>query len=80
MEQGGRGPTVRGRTYGANIFACRKRLGLTQEQFGSRLGVTQATVNRWERGISIPDDDRKVDICGLCGMPFDMIFPRVVAR
>lgn len=32
----------------------RERLGLTQEQFASRLGVTFPTVNRWERGRAKP--------------------------
>lgn len=32
----------------------RERLGLTQEQFASRLGVTFPTVNRWENGHSKP--------------------------
>jgi transcriptional regulator with XRE-family HTH domain len=28
--------------------------GLTQEQFGAYLGVTYATINRWENGRSQP--------------------------
>jgi len=33
-----------------DIRRIRKRLGLTQAAFGKRLGVTQNTVARWERG------------------------------
>jgi len=36
------------------IRQLRKRLGLTQEQFASRAGVTFPTVNRWENGKSTP--------------------------
>ncbi|KAM3106816.1 helix-turn-helix domain-containing protein [Phormidesmis sp. 146-33] len=36
------------------IRDLRKRLNLTQEQFASRLGITFATVNRWERKKSRP--------------------------
>lgn len=30
------------------ILELRRRLGLTQEQFAARVGVTFPTVNRWE--------------------------------
>ena len=30
------------------VVSLRQRLGLTQEQFSARLGVTCLTVNRWE--------------------------------
>ncbi len=38
------------RNYAAVVKALRQRLGLTQEQFAHRLGVTFASVNRWENG------------------------------
>ena len=34
----------------ALIREVRTRLGLTQEKFAARLGVTLPTVNRWENG------------------------------
>ena len=36
------------------VRTLRDRLGLTQEQFASRLGVTFASVNRWENGHVTP--------------------------
>ncbi len=39
-----------GRDYAALVKTLRQRLGLTQEQFAHRLGVTFASVNRWENG------------------------------
>lgn len=39
---------------GEQIKALRIRLGLTQEEFAHRLGVTLCTVNRWENNKSIP--------------------------
>lgn len=36
--------------YAALVKTLRRRLGLTQEQFAHRLGVTFASVNRWENG------------------------------
>jgi DNA-binding transcriptional regulator YiaG len=32
----------------------RRRLGLTQEKFAARVGVTFPTVNRWENGRARP--------------------------
>ena len=32
----------------------RKQLGLTQEQFAAKIGVTWSTVNRWENGRGKP--------------------------
>jgi len=36
------------------IQALRKKLGLTQREFAFRLKVEQATVSRWERGMTHP--------------------------
>lgn len=36
------------------IKRLRKSLGLTQEQFAHRLGVTVKAVNRWENGHAKP--------------------------
>ena len=36
------------------IRSLRERLGLTQEKFAAKLGVTFASVNRWENGKAKP--------------------------
>jgi transcriptional regulator with XRE-family HTH domain len=36
------------------IRALRVRLGLTQEQMAQRMGVSFATINRWENGKMTP--------------------------
>ena len=36
------------------MHELRHRLGLTQEQFAARLGVTFPTINRWENGRTKP--------------------------
>ena len=38
----------------AMIREVRGRLGLTQEKFAARLGVTLPTINRWENGRTKP--------------------------
>lgn len=40
---------------GAFIALNRKKKGLTQEQLGEKLGVTNKTVSRWENGNYMPD-------------------------
>jgi DNA-binding XRE family transcriptional regulator len=36
------------------ITRLREALGMTQEQFGDRIGVDKMTVSRWERGTMKP--------------------------
>ncbi len=47
-----------GKTSGSSrsemIKKLRTHLGLTQEQFAAKVGVTFSTVNRWEAGRSQP--------------------------
>jgi len=38
----------------AMIKKLRAQMGLTQEQFAAKVGVTFATVNRWEAGKANP--------------------------
>lgn len=40
---------------GKFIAALRKEKGMTQEQLGEKLGVTNKTVSRWENGNYMPD-------------------------
>ena len=48
-----------------DIKALRQRLNLTQEQLARRLGVSWATVSRWERGIGEPSPLAQKAIEGL---------------
>jgi len=48
-------PVTKGETMEAeNIRTLRHNLGMTQEEFAHRLGITVATVNRWENGHNSP--------------------------
>jgi len=40
--------------YKLLVRSLRERLGLTQEQFAAKLGVTFPTINRWENGKAKP--------------------------
>ena len=37
-----------------DVMALRRRLGMIQEQFAARFGVSVATLRHWERGDRVP--------------------------
>ena len=53
---------------GRFIAAARKQKGLTQEQLGDRMGVTNKTVSRWETGKYMPDIDKLQELSGIFGI------------
>ena len=42
-------------TLGQRISHCRKKLHISQEELGSRLGISRQAVSKWETGQSVPD-------------------------
>ncbi|WP_044558786.1 helix-turn-helix transcriptional regulator, partial [Azospirillum sp. B4] len=55
------------RTVGRDLRRLRRMRGLKQGHVADMLGVTQATVSRWERGLAWPDEDHAVRIARLLG-------------
>lgn len=49
------------------IKKIRDRLGMSQEEFAHRVGVSFTTVNRWERGKSKPSPMAQASIRQLLG-------------
>ncbi len=47
------------------IKSVRKQMGLSQEAFAEVLGVSFATINRWENGKAVPQKGRVVQIQAL---------------
>lgn len=58
------------------IKLLRSRLGLTQNEFAEQLGVTQATVSRWESGAE-PEQENLVALANLEGISLDEFTGRV---
>ena len=54
-------------TISPTLQAIRARLDLTQEQLAERLGVSFATVNRWEGGVTTPQRAARTAIAALAG-------------
>ncbi len=53
---------------------ARRRAGLTQQQLGRLLGVPQATVARWESGVSEPKFEAVQRVVGACGYDLTLGF------
>ena len=51
--------------FSPTLQAIRARLDLTQEQLAERLGVSFATVNRWEGGVTMPQKAARTAIAAL---------------
>jgi transcriptional regulator with XRE-family HTH domain len=48
---------------GKFIADCRKNKNITQEQLAEKLYITDRAVSKWERGLSLPDADKMLDLC-----------------
>ena len=48
---------------GKNMHACRKQMGLTQNQLAQELGIEVETVSRYERGVLAPSFPQLEKIC-----------------
>ena len=56
------------------IAEWRDRKGLTQQQLGDRLGVSDVTVSRWETRSRRPDGSTLAAICEALGIPITAIY------
>jgi transcriptional regulator with XRE-family HTH domain len=50
---------------GKFISERRKEKKLTQEKLAEKLYITDRAVSKWERGISLPDADKMLDLCNI---------------
>lgn len=53
---------------GKYIAEKRKALGLTQKQLAEKLGMSDKSVSKWERGICLPDVSIYYDLCQILGI------------
>ena len=67
-----------GQSISPTLQAIRARLDLTQELLAERLGVSFATVNRWEGGVTVPQKAARTAIAALAAEAgFDMGAPEI---
>ena len=55
-------------SIGKFIAELRKQKGLTQEQLGEQIGVSNKTVSRWETGVYMPPADALMKMSELFGV------------
>lgn len=49
--------------FGEKIRALRMQQGLSQEQLAEVCGVSRQAISKWERGDSLPDTERLMQLC-----------------
>lgn len=57
-----------------NVKNIRTKLGMTQAEFASKLGITKGTVSTWENGTRLPGLSTVNKICEL----FDLSYEQVI--
>ena len=50
---------------GKFIADSRRKKEITQEQLAEKLYITDRAVSKWERGLSLPDADKMLDLCDI---------------
>lgn len=60
--------------FADRISSLRQSLGLTQSEFGKRLGVTNRAVSKWENEISMPSIESIYKMCKLYNVSIDYFF------
>ena len=53
---------------GKFIADCRKNKNITQSELAEKLYITDRAVSKWERGLSLPDADKMLDLCSILGI------------
>lgn len=53
---------------GAYIAQKRKESGMTQAELADKLGMSNKSVSKWERGICLPDVSLYMDLCNILGI------------
>ena len=53
--------------WAGHVQALRKRLDLSQSEFGNRLNYSSMTVSRWERGLQKPPSECLLKMAKLAG-------------
>ena len=59
---------------GAYIAGNRKGLGLTQRELAEKLGMSDKSVSKWERGVCLPDVSVYRELCDILGISLNEFF------
>ena len=67
-------------TLGQRISHCRKKLHISQEELGSRLGISRQAVSKWERGEAAPSTANLLALGRLYGVPAEELLRAVTGE
>ncbi len=59
---------------GKYIASKRKSLGMTQKQLAEKLGMSDKSVSKWERGVCLPDVSVYKELCSILGISLNEFF------
>ena len=62
------------KSIGDRIYSLRKKLGLSQEEFARRIGVSRQVVSKWEMDQVIPLTDKLKKISEEFNVSYEEIF------
>lgn len=60
-------------TLGEKIMRLRQSKGLSQEEFGEKMGVSRQAVSKWETGQTMPDVDKIILMSDFFGVTTDYL-------
>lgn len=60
-------------TFGAKLYALRKKTGMSQEDLGQKLKVSRQTIFKWETDAACPEYKKIKEICLLFGVSADYL-------
>lgn len=58
------------------IKRLREQKSMTQAELAKRLGITRASVNGWEMGLSVPSTQRLVELADIFDVSIDFLLGR----
>ena len=61
-----------------SIKALRKSKSMTQKELAKALGISRATVSKYEAGLRTPNMDMMVKICDVLGCTTDYLLGRTI--
>ena len=53
------------------LYEYRKKMGLSQEELASKIGVSRQAVSKWERAEASPDTDNLIELSKVYGVTLD---------
>ena len=59
--------------FGLRLRSCRKKVGLSQDEVGDRLGISGSAIGAYENNIGMPSVKRLVQLCKLYNVSTDFL-------